>query len=123
MKLTADYTLDAVPDRVYAALVDASILQRCLPGCEVLTPVGDDRYEAQVKIGVAGLKGTYTGRAELRDKHPPDGFTLAVDGKGAPGFVRSTARVGMESESPYPPGNCRLARATASRFTCAIGGN
>jgi carbon monoxide dehydrogenase subunit G len=95
MKIRATYVVAAPPDRVYAALVDPVVLQRCIPGCESLTLVGEDRYEARVKIGVAGLKGAYTGHAELRDKQPPTAFTLAVDGKGSPGFVRATARVAL----------------------------
>jgi len=97
MKILATYAIATPPDRVYAALVDPTILQRCIPGCESLTLVGVDRYEARVKIGVAGLKGTYSGHAELRDQQPPDGFTLAVDGKGSPGFVRASAKIALSS--------------------------
>jgi len=95
LKLTAQYPMDASPDRVYAALTDPAVLQRCIPGCESFTADGVDRYQATIKIGVAGLKGSYTGRAELRDREPPHRFTLAVDGKGAPGFVRATAAIGL----------------------------
>src|SRR5437588_10669398 len=80
-------------ERVFAALVDPAVLQRCIPGCESLTATGPDQYEARLRIGVAGLKGSYTGKAELRDKHPPESFTLAFDGKGGPGFVRGTAKI------------------------------
>ena len=97
MKLTGSYTVAAPPERVFAALIDPAVLQRTLPGCEALTKVGDDQYDACVKIGVAGLKGTYTGRAEIRDRQPPQSFTLLVDGKGSPGFVRSTARIALSA--------------------------
>jgi carbon monoxide dehydrogenase subunit G len=93
LKLLSVYAVPAPQERVYAALIDPAILQKCIPGCEALTLAGEDRYEARVKIGIAGLKGTYTGHAELLDKQPPIGFTLAVGGKGAPGFVRSTAKI------------------------------
>jgi carbon monoxide dehydrogenase subunit G len=83
----------ASPERVYAALTDPAILQRCIPGCEELTPDGDDRFRARIKVGVAGLKGVYAGTAELRDRNPPHSFTLAVDGKGTPGFVRASAKI------------------------------
>lgn len=86
------------PDRVYAGLIDPAVLQRCIPGCEHLAPVGDQAYDARIKVGVAGLKGTYTGRAELRDQDPPRGFALVVNGKGAPGFVRATARMTLSPD-------------------------
>ena len=97
MKLSATYQVPASPDRVFAALTDPGILATCIPGCEALTPIGDDVYEARVKIGVAALKGTYAGKATIRDRQPPTGFTLAVDGKGGPGFVRATARISLSA--------------------------
>jgi carbon monoxide dehydrogenase subunit G len=99
MNLSATYTLSAVRERVYQSLVDPAVLQRCIPGCEQLTPVGDDAFDATIKIGIASLKGTYAGRAEIRDRRPPEGFTLAVNGKGGPGFVRATATIAL-AESP-----------------------
>ncbi len=98
MKLSARYTLPATVERVYAALIDPAVLQRCIPGCESLTPAGDRQFDATIKVGLAGLKGTYRGRAELRDEQPPSAFTLVVNGKGAPGFVRATARMAIAPE-------------------------
>lgn len=93
MKLAARYSVAAPPDRVYAALTDPIVLHRCIPGCEEFTADGEHRYRARVKIGVASLKGVYTGHAELRDQNPPHSFALVVDGKGRPGFVRATASI------------------------------
>jgi carbon monoxide dehydrogenase subunit G len=91
--LSVTFDIAQPPDRVFAALTDPAILQRCIPGCEELKPIGGDVYEARLRIGVAGLKGTYSGRAELRDKRPPESFALVFDGKGTPGFVRGTAAI------------------------------
>jgi len=91
--LTSSVDIAQPPDRVFAALTDPAVLQRCIPGCEELKPIGADAYQARVRIGVAGLKGTYSGRAEVRDKRPPESLALVFDGKGAPGFVRGTATV------------------------------
>jgi uncharacterized protein len=97
MKLSARYMLPAPVDRAYAAMIDPEILQRCIPGCESLTAAGERVYDATIKVGLAGLKGTYTGRAELRDEQPPHVFTLVVNGKGASGFVRATAKMALAS--------------------------
>src|SRR5579872_4398223 len=91
MKITADYRITAPRDRVFAALTDPEYLQPCMTGCERLTPVGDNTYEAQLLIGLPGLKGVYTGRAELRELNPPESYVMIVDGKGGPGFVRARA--------------------------------
>ena len=98
MKLILSSVIPAGRARVFAALIDPAVLQRCIPGCESLTATGPDVYEATLKIGVAGLKGTYTGKAAIRDQHPPDSLTLSFEGKGGPGFVRGSAVIALSAE-------------------------
>jgi carbon monoxide dehydrogenase subunit G len=98
MKLTLSSVVPARRERVFAALIDPAVLQRSIPGCEVLTAVGEDTYEAALKVGVAGLKGTYTGKAAVRDKQPPESLTISFEGKGGPGFVRGTAAIRLSAE-------------------------
>lgn len=98
MKLTVDSSVQAGRDRVFAALLDPAVLQRCIPGCESLTETGPDAYAATLKVGVAGMKGTYTGKAAIANKQPPDSLTLSIDGKGGPGFVRGTAALRLSSD-------------------------
>lgn len=93
MKIAITTTLPAGRDAVCAALVDPVVLARCIPGCEELFETAPDTYTARLKVGVAGLKGSYSGNAAVRDKHPPESLTLGFDGKGGPGFVRGTAAI------------------------------
>ena len=93
MKFTLSHIIPTDRARVFAAFTDPAILQRAIPGCESLMETGPDAYEATLKVGIAALKGTYTGKATIRDKHPPDSLTLAFEGKGAPGFVRGSAAI------------------------------
>jgi carbon monoxide dehydrogenase subunit G len=98
VKLALTNQLTAERGRVFAALVDPNVLQRCIPGCESLTPTGADAYVAVLKIGVAGVKGTYQGTAAVRDKHPPESLTLVFEGKGGPGFVRGSAAIALAAQ-------------------------
>jgi len=99
VKITASSVIPADRARVFAALIDPAILQRAIPGCESLTATGPDTYEATLKIGVAGLKGTYTGKAAILDKKPPASLTLTFEGKGGPGFVRGSAAITLVDEN------------------------
>jgi len=85
--------------RAFAALADPEILRRCIPGCEELTATGPDTYAARLKLGIAGLKGTYNGSAAIRDKQPPERLTLTFEGRGAPGFVRGSAAIALTETS------------------------
>ena len=106
MKLSTASTVAGDRTRVFAALVDPDVLRRCIPGCESLTATGPDAYEAVLKVGVAGLKGTYTGKAAIRDRRPPDSLTLSFEGKGGPGFVRGSASIVL---SDGPAGGTNIA--------------
>jgi carbon monoxide dehydrogenase subunit G len=44
MKVTGNAVLHATPSEVFAALNDPQVLARTIPGCQTLTPLGDDRY-------------------------------------------------------------------------------
>jgi len=98
MKINISQVIPADRARVFAAFTDPAILQRAIPGCESLTPIGADTYEATLKVGIAGLKGAYTGKAAITDKRPPDSLTLTFEGKGAPGFVRGSSAITLTEQ-------------------------
>src|SRR5258708_1764623 len=75
------------------ALIDPTILQKCIEGCEKMEKTGEDSYDAWLKIGVAGLKGSYAAKVHIQEKKPPESLTLQAVGKGGPGWVKGTARI------------------------------
>jgi carbon monoxide dehydrogenase subunit G len=98
MKLTFVSVIPAEQERVFAALIDPEILRLAIPGCESLKETGLDEYAATLKIGAAGLRGTYSGKAAVADKVPPESLTLKFEGKGAPGFVRGSAAIALTAD-------------------------
>lgn len=98
MKLSATRAFNAPREKVFAALVDPAVLQKCIEGCEKMEKTGEDSYTARMKIGVAGLKGSYIGNVRIEEKNPPESFTLRADGKGSPGWVKGTARIRISSD-------------------------
>ncbi len=93
MKLSVTQAFSAPPEKVFAALTDPAVLQKSIEGCEKLVPAGEGIFDATVRIGLAGLKGTYTGRVEFKDVKRPESFTLITEGKGPGSFVRGTSKV------------------------------
>ena len=93
MKLTATYSLVAPREAVFRAITDPAVLQRVIDGCEKMVKTGEDSYDAHLRIGIAGLKGTYVGKVQLKDIQPPESYTLLIEGKGGPGFVKGAAKV------------------------------
>ena len=93
MKFSTTHHIKAPRARVYAAITDPAVLQRCIEGCEKLVQIREDIYDAHLQLGLAGIKGSYVGKLQLKDKKLPESYTLVMEGKGTPGFVRSTARI------------------------------
>lgn len=98
MNIATTSRIAALPSVVFAALTNPAVLQRAIPGCESLVAIGDDAYRATLKVGVAGLKGVYSGTAEIREKQPPESLRLTFSGKGGPGFVRGSAAVRLSAD-------------------------
>lgn len=120
MKLAATYQFAASRETVFAALNNPDVLRNAIEGCEELVPIGEDTYEARVRIGLAAIKGSYKGKVQLKDKKPPESFTLVMEGKGTGGFIRSTARV----ELTEAEGGTRLRAegdATVGGIIAAVG--
>src|SRR5258707_1079834 len=74
-------------------LTDPAVLQRCIDGCEQMVRTSQDNYDAHLKIGAAGLKGNYVGKIQLKDKKVPESYTLLIEGKGGPGWVKASAAI------------------------------
>lgn len=96
MHVEGTYTLAAPPGAVWEALLDPAVLTRCIPGCRELEPTGEHQYRATLQIGVAGIKGTYSGTVALDDIQPPSHYRLNVEGKGGPGAVKASGTLDLE---------------------------
>lgn len=93
VELSGTYQVPAARKAVYDALQNPDVLRRCIEGCDQLTETEPGVYDAQLRLGLGAIRGRYTGRARVRDAHPPESFTLAVEGKGPGGHVRGDARL------------------------------
>jgi uncharacterized protein len=96
MKIEGTYELHARRERVFQALTDPAVLQRCIPGCERLEKTAENTYSTTLKAGVGSIKGTFTGTVRLEDVRPPEHFRIVVDGRGQPGFVKGTGELDLE---------------------------
>jgi uncharacterized protein len=97
MKLTGDYLFEATVPEVWSALFDPVILAAVMPGCEKLELV-DGHYVGEIKVKVGPIQGNFTGKVDLKDIVEPVSYTMVVDGRGAPGFVKATAAVKLAAE-------------------------
>ncbi len=97
MDLRDEILIPAPRDRVYAALNDAALLQRAIPGCEELVWQSDSELAAKVVLKIGPVKARFGGKVTLDTTDAPGGFSLAGEGAGGvAGFARGGARVTLE---------------------------
>jgi carbon monoxide dehydrogenase subunit G len=93
MQISGSYSFNAPAERVWDLLMNIEAIAACVPGCQELTPIGDDRYRAKLSLAMSAVTGSFDATIALEEKMPPHGYTLRVDGQGRPGFVKGTSRV------------------------------
>jgi uncharacterized protein len=97
MKLAGDYLFDAPVQEVWNALFDPAILASVMPGCEKLELV-DGRYRGELNVKVGPVQGRFGGTVNLKDTDEPRSYTMIIDGRGAPGYVKANASVALAPE-------------------------
>jgi carbon monoxide dehydrogenase subunit G len=85
--------LHGSPDRVWAAVTDPAVLSAVIPGCDVLTPTAANTFALTVTLGVASIKGSYTGQVAFSDLVEPSSLTMRAKGSGGPGTIDTTVAV------------------------------
>ncbi|MDA8194089.1 MAG: carbon monoxide dehydrogenase subunit G [Thermaerobacter sp.] len=87
MQLEGHKTIPSTPDRVYGLLTDPEVLVRTMPGLKRMTPTGDGRYDAEMEMGVAAIRGRYEGWMTIEDAVLGQSYRLRMEGQGPGGFV------------------------------------
>ena len=93
MKISGSSVLHAPPDKVWAAITDPAVLATVIPGCDVLTPLANDKFGLTVTLGVASIKGSYTGEVSFSEMRQPSSLTMRASGSGGPGTIDTTVAV------------------------------
>ena len=97
MNVAGEYQFEGSQDLVWETLIDPVVLASVLPGCEKLELVGEDEYLGELKIKVGPVQGKFKTKVNLVDIVRPDSYTMKVDGRGAPGFVKATGNMRLSA--------------------------
>jgi len=93
VKVQGVHVLPGKRTDVWALLNDPQRLAKCLPGCEKLEPLGDNRYKVSIRFALAAFSGAYSGSVELSELQPPRSMRMCMEGKGTPGFMKGEGRL------------------------------
>ena len=98
MKIQGEHRFSAPRQEVWKALLDPDVLSRTVPGSQGLERVGDNEFKGQLTMKIGPVSGVFQGKVGLENLDPPNGYTLKLDGRGAPGFVNGTGNIRLEDD-------------------------
>jgi carbon monoxide dehydrogenase subunit G len=91
LQVKGEARLSAPRSAVWATLMNPTALQECLPGVQRFESVGANQWEVTASVGVAGIKGTYTGKVSMTDQAPETSYRLNAEGSGGGNRIKGTA--------------------------------
>jgi len=93
MDISASYTFNAPPARVWDLLMTPDAVASCIPGCDRFEPDGDDRYRARLTVALSAVTGTYDALVTLSDQVAPTSYRLTGEAQSRAGFVKGTSDI------------------------------
>jgi len=99
MDMSGEYVIAAPRQAVWEALNDPEILKQCIPGCESVDKTSDTSFEAKVTAKVGPVRAKFSGKVNMSDIDPPNGYTISGEGTGgAAGFAKGGAKVALSDD-------------------------
>ena len=94
MNLTGQQSLPVTQAQAWAALNDTAMLQAAVPGCESITPTGENTFDVLLAVSIGPVKAKFKGKLALSDLQPPHSYQIAFEGTGgAAGHGKGQAQV------------------------------
>ena len=101
MKLNGENIIQASRMQVWEALNDPMVLKETIPGAQSVEQSSDDEFKAAVEIKIGPVKAKFTGKINLSDVNPPNGYKIVGQGQGgAAGFAKGSAVVSLTELDP-----------------------
>jgi uncharacterized protein len=100
MDMTGERRIPAPRQTVWEALNDPEVLKASIPGCESLEKLADDQMKATAAVKVGPISARFTGKVQLTDIDPPNGYRISGEGQGGvAGFAKGGANVKLADDA------------------------
>ena len=99
MDMKGEYRIAAPREKVWDALNDPEVLKKCIAGCEELDKTSDIEFSARVHTRIGPVSAKFTGKVELSEIDPPNGYRISGEGQGGvAGFAKGGATVKLTED-------------------------
>jgi uncharacterized protein len=94
LKIEGAYTFKASRQKVWGVLLNPKLIADCVPGCQELTEIGPDRYEATMKSRGKRDKG----EVWIKEKREPEHCVLSTKGSEDHGIKVGDVTIDLEEK-------------------------
>ncbi len=98
MRIDGEHRFELPRSLVWTHLQSPASLRRAIPGCTDFDEVAPQTWELAADVGIGPVRGTFTGRVELRDREPEDRYTLVASARGRPGGGSGEAAIELSDD-------------------------
>jgi carbon monoxide dehydrogenase subunit G len=98
MKLNGTHKFQANSKQVFNAIVNPSVLQTCIPGCNSIEILDTTRLKAIITTPLPGLKGPYGVVIKMTQRQDPNFLVLEVTRKGTGGTVNAISQISIQDQ-------------------------
>lgn len=98
MKIEKEYSINQPLSLVWDSIQDPELLAEILPGCKSLTPLSENKYQAEIEIKIGPVSGSYTSELELSDLRPLEGYSFLVSGVGKKGQMGGAGTIDLNEQ-------------------------
>ena len=93
MKVEGEHTFNGTRQQVWELFRDTEVMSAALPGTEKMELVAENQYEAVMNVRVGPVAGVFSGDLVISNESFPESYTMTVEGKGKPGFMKGMGDV------------------------------
>jgi carbon monoxide dehydrogenase subunit G len=93
MKVEGEHLFNGTQQQAWDLFRDTEVMAAALPGTKKMELVGENTYEAVMNVRVGPVSGEFSGQLVISNEDHPNSYTMTVDGRGKPGFLKGVGDV------------------------------
>ncbi len=95
MKVEGEHLFNGTQQQVWDLFRDTEVMAAALPGTQKMELIGENTYEAVMNVRVGPVAGEFSGQLVISNEDHPDSYTMTVEGRGKPGFLKGVGDVNL----------------------------
>jgi len=98
VKIEGQYLFHGPQEAVWEIVRDPEVLATALPGTKSLDKVDENEYQGEMNIRIGPVTGLFSGQLVVSNEVPPERYTLTVEGRGSPGFIKGAGNIVLNDQ-------------------------